>query len=607
LALSAVACLGVWLSAQQPAFRTRTDYVVVDAVVTDKDDRPITDLTIADFEIRERGRVQTITDFEHITVPLGSRSIGLDVKPGPPPDVFSNAPPARSARAFVFVLHQLEPKDIVPIKNVMVEFLRALSPEDTVAVVYSSRSDVSQDFTRDEGLLLRAVDNLNEALGLPVRVFWDPFMKDILRTLADARESRRAVVLVSNGMLVSATQETILETFDLAKRLNIPIYTLDPRGLMAPELGLEAPLEFQTPEYRAGLDRAIFTQKQGMMTIAENTNGRAFVNAWSLTKAARELIADNGSFYLLGFYPTPYARDGKFHGIDVAVKRPDVRVRARQGYMTEGPRLPTALVKPKPVDALAAGLPGGDLPLRGAAMPLALSRNGARTLLTFDIAYPEVVGGTPRVNDQVHFVWLALDPDAKVKGSGQNTVSVPLVGTTAGAQAFAVDDLIELPKGRLTLRLGVTSKLLGAQGTVHIPVDVPAADASSLLTSPIMLGLASGPLVRIAVLGETTGVVPFHPTTTRMFAVGQRLRVFARVFAPQTTGAITADLSLQQSGATMRSMPMQVTPAKTLKGALECEALLDLTGLQQGRYVLELTARAASGKTQTQSIAIEIQ
>ncbi len=49
--------------AQQPAtptFGTRTSAVVVDAVVRDKQGRPITDLTIKDFEILEDGVPQEI-------------------------------------------------------------------------------------------------------------------------------------------------------------------------------------------------------------------------------------------------------------------------------------------------------------------------------------------------------------------------------------------------------------------------------------------------------------------------------------------------------------------------------------------------------------------
>ena len=45
----------------QPVFRVGVDVVRIDAVVTDKDGRVVTDLTAKDFELRQDGKVQNIT------------------------------------------------------------------------------------------------------------------------------------------------------------------------------------------------------------------------------------------------------------------------------------------------------------------------------------------------------------------------------------------------------------------------------------------------------------------------------------------------------------------------------------------------------------------
>jgi hypothetical protein len=45
---------------QRPTFRSAVEYVQLDVVVTDKDDRPVSGLTQNDFEIIEAGRPQTI-------------------------------------------------------------------------------------------------------------------------------------------------------------------------------------------------------------------------------------------------------------------------------------------------------------------------------------------------------------------------------------------------------------------------------------------------------------------------------------------------------------------------------------------------------------------
>lgn len=56
----------VRLSSQQaplPTFRAETTHVEVDAVVTTPDGEPVTDLTAADFEVREDGVPQAISTF----------------------------------------------------------------------------------------------------------------------------------------------------------------------------------------------------------------------------------------------------------------------------------------------------------------------------------------------------------------------------------------------------------------------------------------------------------------------------------------------------------------------------------------------------------------
>ena len=72
----AVLALGLALSArqatppagqEQPAFRAGADLVIVDAVVVDRDGRPVADLTPRDFEVRDDGRPQTVSTFQVVT------------------------------------------------------------------------------------------------------------------------------------------------------------------------------------------------------------------------------------------------------------------------------------------------------------------------------------------------------------------------------------------------------------------------------------------------------------------------------------------------------------------------------------------------------------
>jgi len=81
LALAAAAMLTAAVLAQQPpadqpAFRAGADLVIVDAVVVDKAGQPVTNLTAADFEVRDEGRTQAISLFQTVSVDAAAQAAG---------------------------------------------------------------------------------------------------------------------------------------------------------------------------------------------------------------------------------------------------------------------------------------------------------------------------------------------------------------------------------------------------------------------------------------------------------------------------------------------------------------------------------------------------
>src|SRR5262249_5791798 len=100
----AVCALGVCLrsaeiSSQTPVFRATTQYVAMDVIVRDKDDRPVTDLSKDDFVVTERDRPQKITDFAYVSIPVADRPVNLDAAPPPPSDVATNGGASQDSRA----------------------------------------------------------------------------------------------------------------------------------------------------------------------------------------------------------------------------------------------------------------------------------------------------------------------------------------------------------------------------------------------------------------------------------------------------------------------------------------------------------------------------
>ncbi len=76
------------VSQPQPVFRVGVDAVRIDAVVTDKDGRVVTDLTAKDFELRQDGKVQNITLARFVPVQTSAE------QPARPPQPAKKGEPA---------------------------------------------------------------------------------------------------------------------------------------------------------------------------------------------------------------------------------------------------------------------------------------------------------------------------------------------------------------------------------------------------------------------------------------------------------------------------------------------------------------------------------
>jgi hypothetical protein len=134
-------------SQSTPLFRTRVDYVTVDVIVTGKSDKPVTDLTTDEFVITENKKVQTIRDFQFVSIPAVTHTVEVtQPAPPPPPDVVTNVPPSPNSRLFAIVIDDLHIIDVTVLAvnldttKVAGEFLRPRQ----VLLVPRSREGVQQ-------------------------------------------------------------------------------------------------------------------------------------------------------------------------------------------------------------------------------------------------------------------------------------------------------------------------------------------------------------------------------------------------------------------------------------------------------------------------------
>ena len=596
--------------APQPTFRSATQLVLVNVIVTDDKDRVVTDLKREDFAITEGGQPQRIAEFSFESIPPANRPVDLDAPTPPPADVAFNAQVTQRSRAVVILIDEasIPLREIVPLKRLLTAVLSALTPDDQVALTYMGRSDLGIDFTNDLGRLIDVVNKRRAAMGSsPMdRARKIIVLRNVVQTLQASRHARRAVFLVGTTgcmpHLPNPDWDLCRDVVKLAREADVPFYVLDPRLFPGSDItGPSSPLEATTAR------AAETATRDEMMTLASATGGRAVSRAGDPAKAAADLIAENGTYYLLGFYPEPAVSDGKFHEIKVTVNRPGMRVRARLGY-----RAPAAETRPSTptrdmTGTLGAGLDDPGLPLRGFAAPLGPAAHGrTRTLVTMEIQYPRT-SAEPEFEDDLRVGILALTPDAKIKASFQRPVHLSGKWLSPTHGTLAVNEVIDLPTEKLALRVGVTSRVLGKSGTTHLYVDPPDFGDKDLRLSGVVLGLDAPRRDPTMGLDSLEGLAPFQPTTVRTFAPDDIVKVFARAFWKRDPVSVTATIRITGG----EGPPARVVNLTGVAGqdggrqaALETEVALD--GLKPGSHVLRVEVGLAGGRPSVREVPITV-
>ena len=141
-----------------PRFQSKVSVVLVDVVVTDNKDAPVTGLEKQDFEILEDGKPQTISAFEEHKV-VHAKQPKL---PPMPPDVYTNFPPIRTTDSVnVLLLDALNTQvaDQSYVRAQLIRYLTTVQPGTRLAVfVLTSRLRMIQEVTTDSSLLLAALN-----------------------------------------------------------------------------------------------------------------------------------------------------------------------------------------------------------------------------------------------------------------------------------------------------------------------------------------------------------------------------------------------------------------------------------------------------------------
>jgi Ca-activated chloride channel family protein len=283
-------------SAQQPGvlFRSATNMVALNVTVT-KGQELVRGLTRDDFVVYEDGVAQQVAFFETAAVPL---------------DLILLLDTSSSMK------HQMK-----TVRDAAIGFMEVMRPEDRGAVVaFNERVRVLQDLTSDRHAIAAAIDATaasgSTALHTALYVSLKEFGR---RALAAGEVRRQAIAVLSDGDDTSSLVP-LEAVVALARSSGVTIYTI---SLQAPP-GRHG--KTITPDLTAG---------QALRQLARETGARAFFpgGAHQLSTVYRDIAAELGAQYSIGYLPSNSRMDGRFRRIQVSIpQNPELRPRTRTGY-----------------------------------------------------------------------------------------------------------------------------------------------------------------------------------------------------------------------------------------------------------------------------------
>lgn len=400
-ALACSVAAGAFVSGAQqaPVFRSGADVIEVIAYAADRRGAPVRDLSRADFVVEEDGVPQDITQFSLVDIPRGASKPSSNAT-GPAGQAGPSA--LQGDRSYILLLdaRHVDPLRSGNVRRQAKRFVdKYVEPGDTAAVVTLGGTSY-QGFTSDKKLLEKVIDTFiggkarsatlnklesqmrNAGDGAPrdyenaVKASDARSLFDALRQLCDnfgvSQGRRRSVLVFSEGIEMDLTdmigpspssggaeavasslpstyaaellvaQRTML---DAARRSNVSLYTIDPRGTSVgedtlmqassqPPAGRGVPTP---PPPTVEVEREVQRSQGVLRLFAEQTGGFAVVNTSDFDRGFGRIADANSVYYVIGYSSTNTAANGKFRRIKVRVVRQGIEVTARPGYYAADP------------------------------------------------------------------------------------------------------------------------------------------------------------------------------------------------------------------------------------------------------------------------------
>ncbi len=604
--IAATVALALPLLAQDaatPTFVSRSNLVIVNVTVKDKAGKLIEGLKQSDFSMLEDGKPQKVSVFEYEKLasdpePPETLTLSDQLKlPEVGKTTISTHTPGeiqyhgKRLLVFYFDFSSMGVPEQLRAQDAGLDYLnKQITKDDLVAIMlYTSTVQILSDFTGDRevlGNIIRGLpigemselagladngDCTNEDTGAAFVADETEFnifntdqklqgIEQAARMLA-ALPEKKAMIYFSSGVSKTGidNQAQLEATINAAMKSNVSVYPIDARGLMADPPGGGASKAasrgagiFNGSVYNS--QRAqINDSQETLVTLAEDTGGKAFLDSNDIALGVEKAQQDVRSYYILGYYSTNSAEDGKYRRITVRLTNGlQAKLEHRPGYYAgrTWQKMNGSDKEQQLREAISAGDPITDLPL---ALQIDYFRvSPTAYFVPVSVKIPgSVVALAAKGNaggvTQFDFLGQIQDETKAVVGNVRDFIKIKLDEEKASAAAhrsYQYDAGFTLEPGRYHMKFLVRENVTGKMGTFESHFTVPdlAADTSGLKMSSIIWSSQREPIKAAVGAAQTVsrreaaanplivGDEKLIPNITRVFRRNQNLYVTFDVY-----------------------------------------------------------------------------
>ncbi len=467
--------------------------VILDTVVVDAANKPVSDLKREDFSVQEAGEPQNILNFETAGAHTPDPSIDIESTA----DLDRLAP---RAPVNIILLDEFNTRfeDMAFARYSLKKYLEKQPgrlPEPTILIAVSLQNfTVLRDYTQNKDELLSALDHHFAVLPWQLRQgawvgerYATAFIT--LRRVAQAvvgHPGHKNMIWIGRGFpsfdftrapidTETRVNTAVQDCVNTLRDARITLYTIDPAGVMV-----------NPGEYgRAAAFNDPFGGNYEFNKLAMATGGRTLYGRNDVNAEIGTAIQDGANFYTLTYRPTNTSNDTqKFRKIVVTVDRPGLKVITREGYYPQ--RGPGRVDPDNPSrrlvgDLLAAGTSG--MVYDGVPITLEPAQNDPDTYTVHvsgkGLNWSAATETEPRHAEMILFVTTFDKKGKELKRDGKNIkVSAPTTVASTGRLdrdvnlIYKVDHDAKAVRARFVVR--VTSS--GRIGTVDAMLGQPATN-----------------------------------------------------------------------------------------------------------------------------------